>query len=373
VSKLFNTILTGLGLLPAEMRSVKPMPAELKALVPPPVDNNLTVKPGTPDVERDTMPLIINKAKRTAWQVKKLAARLKGATLAATLNNISQFILMYVKYQKDDENHEQVRSPRRLVHEGHGDCDCFTVFIAAVLYNLGITFRLRIAKYETGDWSHIYIVVPKDQRNKNKALNDRSEYFVLDPVTNKHDYEVSFHSKKDYTMSLQFLDGIPSSPLYQTLSGLACCCDDKKDNSNNGNGDHKRKTIYVVSGRALNNSGLERAENFLKRTGLPFQLKTTDDGLPFYEVQTPAGPQAVKEYIPSNRDQQQALANILTAPPATVQASTENIQPGTVAKAAGWALGLTAFVLAVKAIRESQTSAKGLGALPRKKLPVVQL
>src|SRR5687767_11404402 len=132
-----------LGLVPAAQRRVKPMPAELRGLVPPPTDANITVKPGSPDVLKDTMPLIISKVKRTLYQTKKLAAKLKGPTLADTLRNDSNFILQFIKYRKDDAAHEQIRSPRRLVYDAAGDCDCFAVFLASILSNQGIKFRFR--------------------------------------------------------------------------------------------------------------------------------------------------------------------------------------------------------------------------------------
>jgi hypothetical protein len=193
----------GLGLIPAGARAVFPIPSAIKSLVPKPVDNNITVKPTVPDVERDTMPLIINKINRTAWQVAKLAPKLKGATVDETLRNVSQFQLNHIKYVKDDPAHEQVRSPRRVIHDAKGDCDCMTVLTGALLKNLGIPFRLRIAQYgnSANQWSHIYVVVPRG-----------NTYTTLDPVTNRHNYEVPFTLKKDYTMALQSLDGVGECP-----------------------------------------------------------------------------------------------------------------------------------------------------------------
>lgn len=206
-----------IGYSPASARTVTPVPPALLGLVPKPVDNVLTVKPSTPDVERDTMPLIISKTNRTAWQVKKLAPKLKGDTLEKTLRNVSDFVLKHIKYEKDHPDHEQVRSPRRTIHEGKGDCDCMSVLVGALLKNLGIDFKFRIAKYPNspGSWSHIYVVVPKDQ-SANKALNTRAQYYTVDPVTNRHDHEVKFLNKKDYDMALQSLDGFGDCSKQQT-------------------------------------------------------------------------------------------------------------------------------------------------------------
>lgn len=377
-----DTILSGLGLLPAESRTVKPIPTNLKALVSPPVDNNLTIKPGTPDVEADTMPLIIAKSKRTAYQSKKLAEKLQGSTLAATLRNNSNFVLDYIKYKKDDPSHEQVRSPRRLIHDSHGDCDCFAVFLATLLINQGIHFRFRITKYKNsaGEWSHIYIIVPKDQRNKTKAVNSRSEYYVLDPVTNRHDYEVDFIEKKDYDiMSLQFLDGFQP--------GKLGCCDSTGEVStvntnakNSGNGSSSSgsavseapKKVYIVSEKALSDAGKMKAGKFLAKTGLPFKEKVGADGMFYYEVQTPSGIKKLPGIISLDPKIQQTIISELMqpAPKNNLRGADQNTasEKATLVKAL-LGIGTVASVLSFL-----RGSANGLGTLPRKqKLPAVQL
>lgn len=361
-----GTILRGLGLVPAESRTVSPMPSELKGLVPAPVDNNITVKSSTPDVEKDTMPLIVSKSKRTAYQTKKLAAKLKGATLADTVRNASNFILDYIKYRKDDEAHEQVRSPRRLVYDGQGDCDCFAVFLATLLINQGIDFRFRVTKYKSGDeWSHIYIVVPKNQRHATADdFSDRSKYYVLDPVTNKHDHEVNFVEKKDFNMALQFLDGLPASG---SLYGLGCGCGVKS----NGNGNERNTEVYVVSAKTLEYRGLMPATELLDKIGLPYIENSNADGTIHYDVTTPTGVKKVAAFLPVDPQKQDPIINELTQP-ATVQASTENILSPTGKIAAG-VIGLLALVsLGISAVRNDK-SAKALGALQKKRLPVVQM
>lgn len=253
-----------LGLVPAAQRKVKPMPEALRGLVPAPTDNNITVKPSTPDVEKDTMPLIIQKVKRTLYQTKKLAEKLKGPTLADTLRNDSNFILQYVKYVKDAAEHEQIRSPRRLVYDAKGDCDCFAVFLASVLTNQNIKFKFRITKYANSgnSWSHIYIIVPKNQRD-NVELYERSQYYVLDPVTNLHDHEVSYKQKRDYTMSLQYLDGIGSGML------SACPTQEIVDKSI----DELKQLRQYVDNESILQKGLVPTEEFLTNNNIPYSLK----------------------------------------------------------------------------------------------------
>lgn len=301
---MWREIFHSLGLVPAEKRSVKPMPAELRGLVSKPTDNVVTLKSTTPNVESDTMPAIISKVKRTLYQSKKLAAKLKGPTLTDTLRNDSNFILQYIKYKKDHPDHEQIRSPRRLVHDAQGDCDCFAVFLASVLSNQGIKFRFRITKYANGnDWSHIYIIVPKDHRNDSKELDDRSTYYVLDPVTNQHDYEVTFKQKRDYTMALQYLDGIGSGTLG------ACDTDSIVQKSLEKIGMLRQ----YLDNDSIRQKGLVPTEEFLINNNIPYELKvnkTTNGG--YVEVVTKNGAIASPTII--TKEDAQELYTAFNAP-----------------------------------------------------------
>lgn len=280
----------GLGLVPAADRKVSRIPSELLGLVGPPTDRNITVKPSTPDVERDTMPLIIEKAKRTAWQTKKLAARLKGATLAETLNNDSGFILKYIRYTKDSPDHEQIRSPRRLIYDAQGDCDCFAVTLATLLINQGINFRFRIAEYANspGQWSHIYIVVPKDQKNS-KSLTSRQDYTVLDPVTNLHDYEVDYARKRDYTMSLQYLDGFSrQGRLGECPPKNTATAADSATSAQPVAGD-KPVAIDFTTKQSLDAVDMKSTVDVLQAAGIPFMHNIDENNNPTVIVATPQG------------------------------------------------------------------------------------
>lgn len=211
-----------LGYVSAENRAVTPVPQWAKALVPKPEGSNQTVVAEHEDTVRDTMPLIKNKIYRTLNHTKKLAPRLKGSTTTDTARKDWNFIFNHIKYVKDEPGKEQIRSPRRLIHDGKGDCDCFTVTLSSLLINQGIPHFLRIMKEEE-EWSHIYIVIPKDGNIK-KKLTSRDQYIVLDCVTHKFDFEPPHKTTKDFPMALQYLDGLgqtdkacPTKPVAQRL------------------------------------------------------------------------------------------------------------------------------------------------------------
>jgi hypothetical protein len=200
--------ISGLGLVPVGKRKVRPIPEHVKRMVPPPTDKNITIKPSGVDAERDTVPFMMNKIKRTAWQAEKLAKYLKGETLTETLRNNYDFLFNHIQYKKDPDDDEQVRSPRRLIYDGFGDCDCFTVCLGTLLINQKIPFIIRIGAYDGNtEFTHVYIVVPKP--GADKSLDNRKDYMVLDPVVHQFNYEAPFTNKKDFAMKLSSLDAPP--------------------------------------------------------------------------------------------------------------------------------------------------------------------
>lgn len=253
---MIGTTYISLGLVPNGKRTVSPIPASILAMVPKPDGKNENIKSYGADPVRDTVPLIQKLAQRQAWQGKKLAAYLKGKTVAETVRNNWDFFIKYIQYKKDVAGKEQVRSLRRLVHNASegGDCDCFVNALAVLLLNQKIDFSFRIASYNgSTDYSHIYIVVP----------TTNGKYITLDPVVHQFNYEVPFTEKKDFAMRLESLDGI----------GCACGvgsiqCEPASDGKPKSNSiDVKR---YYVSERQLQNDGMVDMKTVLKNNNISY-------------------------------------------------------------------------------------------------------
>lgn len=156
-----------------------------------------TVKMGA-DVS-DTVDFIPKVIRNTQWQVKEFVDKeLKGLPVHATCEKLWHFVKYHVQYKKDKRGLEQVRSPRRLIHDGVGDCDCFTTFIGACLAALKIPVVNRITKYKQDYFQHIYPIVPLGN----------GKYITMDCVVNRFNYEEPYTEKKDYNMDLQYLDGV---------------------------------------------------------------------------------------------------------------------------------------------------------------------
>lgn len=157
-----------------------------------------TVKMGATVADTvDFIPMIVQK---TRWQVEKFVEQeLQGLSTYTACEKLWNFVKFHIRYKKDKRGVEQVRSARRLIHDGVGDCDCFTTFIVTCLSTLQIPTINRITKYDHKDYfQHIYPIVPLGN-GKN---------IIMDCVADKFNYEVPYTEKKDYKMELQFLDGI---------------------------------------------------------------------------------------------------------------------------------------------------------------------
>ena len=157
----------------------------------------------------DTVRFIPAIVQRDSWQVKRYVDQeLRGLSTYEACKKLWHFVKHHVKYTPDERGSEQVRSGRRLIHDGKGDCDCFTTFIDKCLYRLKIPFINRITKYRENYFQHIYPIVPIG----------RGKYITMDCVVDKFNYEKPFSEKEDYPMDLQYLDGIDTEP--QPLIGI---------------------------------------------------------------------------------------------------------------------------------------------------------
>lgn len=153
----------------------------------------------------DTLRNIGNVVNSTLDDTKKIAQYLTGISLEETLRRNWHFVHDHIGYEIDQKGVEQIRRPLRLVKDKKGDCDCFSTFLSSLLTNQGIEHSLRMTKY-SGDWQHVYVIVPKQ---------GKKGYYTLDCVLHQFDKEEPFTQKFDKKMQLQVLNGISS-----TSSGL---------------------------------------------------------------------------------------------------------------------------------------------------------
>ncbi|HOZ86928.1 MAG TPA: hypothetical protein PL029_04170 [Bacteroidia bacterium] len=147
----------------------------------------------------DTVKFIPEIVRRDSWHVRKYVDQeLRGLTTYEACKKLWEFIYKHISYVKDERGIETVRSARRLIRDGKGDCDCYTCFIDKCLYELKIPFINRITKYSSSSFQHIYPIVPIGS----------GKYIVMDCVVDNFNYEQPYTEKEDHPMDLQYLDGI---------------------------------------------------------------------------------------------------------------------------------------------------------------------
>ncbi len=146
----------------------------------------------------DSMKIWIEKF---TFQTKKLAPKLEGRTLEETVKNIYNFLYHHIQYEADGSL-QQLRSPACSWMQRYDGVDCksYSVFASSILSNLGIKHfirQVRQAYFFPDQFTHVYIVVPKNQNTKDLQ---NSAMFVLD-ATKHQNVEGNFLEKVDLPMT----------------------------------------------------------------------------------------------------------------------------------------------------------------------------
>lgn len=161
----------------------------------------------------DTIAEIAKVSSECAYQVKPLATKvLMRSSIEETLRANWQFCYDYIAYKEDRD--EEVREPIAVWNEKRGDCDCYATFLSALLICQGIVHYTDTVKmYNKNNFQHIFIIVPKNPRTFNPELdkNDKSKYWVLDPVVDAYNLEPKNITFKHLTKM--------GAPLYR-ISGI---------------------------------------------------------------------------------------------------------------------------------------------------------
>lgn len=184
------------------------------ALFPAATGVDKTVKMGA-NVS-DTVAFIPKVIRNTTWQVERFVrAELAGLSPYKACEKLWYFVKYHIKYEPDARGIEMVRSPRRLIADAKGDCDCGSTFIGSCVASLSTmidgfkSLTLRITKYKRDYFQHIYPIV---------TLTDGSQ-IIMDFVVDNFNYEEPYTAKKDYNMELQYLDGIDDGPAAVSATG----------------------------------------------------------------------------------------------------------------------------------------------------------
>lgn len=233
----------------------------------------------------DTVKFMPKAASLSRWQVKAyVAAELKHLPFHEACKKLWYFVKEHIGYERDDpkrdedneirETKEQIRSPRRLISDAKGDCDCMTNFVNACMLEYGVNGEIinRITAYDGNDnFQHIYSLIP----------DGKGSYIIMDCVWTAFNTEKKYSKKEDHKMELQFLDGLDSSDNYGLFKKYASIDARDMDRANFGMEEIGRIIKQRRSSGAANsgqNSGGQKSGGlFRKKT--PEQRQATQQRL----------------------------------------------------------------------------------------------
>lgn len=161
-------------------------------------------------------------------QTINLAKALKAESLEKSVSNIYNFLYTHFQYEADKAL-QKLRSPECSFNERFTGIDCksFTLIASTILLNQNTVHFIRRIKqpgYNSANWSHVYVIVPIDQKSADLSKG----YYVIDGTLHKNK-ETPYIKKDDVKMSLQhqWLNGpedqelqINTVPQYQQLLQL---------------------------------------------------------------------------------------------------------------------------------------------------------
>lgn len=146
-------------------------------------EHKTTVKVSANASTRDIIDLIMD-VDRDAFKDTVLFAKNFDS---GNLYTLWKFVRDKIKYQPDPHSLEMVKDPSILWYLRVGDCKSFSIFIASILYNLGIPYSYRFVSYKKGKpYTHVYIVA-----------HTMDGDIILDSVHHTFDDELPYFKKKD--------------------------------------------------------------------------------------------------------------------------------------------------------------------------------
>ena len=185
-------------------RHIKPG-HQFDTLIPQSIKKDVVILGSGKAQLQDTLQLMQQMIGDTTADTALLAQQLKKDSVHDTCRNIWNFVYNHIQYKMDARGIEQVRRPSRTWADRKTgvDCDCYTVFIGSILYNLGIPFTIRITKY--GGKTHFQHVYP--------VVFTNGKQITMDCVTDRFNHEVPYSEKKDI--------GVKAPLRIKDISGLS--------------------------------------------------------------------------------------------------------------------------------------------------------
>jgi len=140
---------------------------------------------------KDIVAAILKADSLSAPFTARFAPMLRAGSDEKTLRNVWELVRHNVRYVRDRDGDEIVKSPGRTWADKTGDCKSMSVLVGSLLNNLGYEYYYRVAFYDKDNpqQGHIYPIA---------VLEDGRE-IVVDAVNARFDSEYQYWKKQDYT------------------------------------------------------------------------------------------------------------------------------------------------------------------------------
>jgi len=169
----------------------------------------------------DIVSVILHADKLAGPFTERFAPYLRGRTEAETTEKVWHFVKNEIRYQKDRNGHERIKSPGKLWADKEGDCKSMSVFVASILRNLGVPYKYRFAHYPNPsrpldkDVNHVFVV----------AVDRHGREIPVDTVASRWNYEEPYDYAYDEDIttapaSRQAISGIFNIDVKQYLAPL---------------------------------------------------------------------------------------------------------------------------------------------------------
>lgn len=139
-------------------------------------------------------------AKRYAHHTESLSKKFfLHLSLENLCKEIHQFLFWNIQYSIDGAN-QLLRSPAcSWASRKQGiDCKSYSIFASCILQNVGIPHYMRRIKQKSNPrvFTHVYVVVPKNNKNHKNSELKKGDYYVIDATINTM-RELPFEDKDD--------------------------------------------------------------------------------------------------------------------------------------------------------------------------------
>lgn len=170
---------------------------------------------------RDTLREIPEIVSKYSYQVRKLAQYLKTGNELRDCYNIWHWLKTHIRYKLDAAGKEQLRQPARAWADRNSgvDCDCFTIFIACLLKEMG---------YHNGYYTLCSFGASPKYRHIFATVKIKGKTYCIDPVMAQFNMWPPNMNKVMQIEMLSGVDGLHPTRYMDGLGGLSAIEDNLK-------------------------------------------------------------------------------------------------------------------------------------------------